>query len=59
MLALRTSDGITESYLRGHCDLDELSRALAIGNLVLLSNGNVRIPEDKFFISDRIISDII
>ena len=59
MLALRTSDGIPESYLRGHCDLDELSRAFAIGNLVLLSNGNVRIPEDKFFISDRIISDII
>jgi len=59
MLALRTSDGIPESYLRGHCDLDELSRAFAIGNLVLLSNGNVRIPEDRFFISDRIISDII
>ena len=59
MLALRTSDGIPESYLRGHCDLDKLSRAFAIGNLVLLSNGNVRIPEDRFFISDRIISDII
>ena len=59
MLALRTSDGIPESYLRGHCDLDELSRAFAIGNLVLLSNSNVRIPEDRFFISDRIISDII
>jgi oxygen-independent coproporphyrinogen-3 oxidase len=55
MLALRTSDGIPESYLRGHCDLDELSRAFAIGNLVLLSNGNVRIPEDRFFISDNVI----
>lgn len=59
MLALRTADGISESYLQEHCSPDELARALASDNLVPLPDGNVRIPEDRFFVSDRIISDLI
>ena len=59
MLALRTSEGISESYLREHCSPHELSHAIASGNLVFKDDGMVRIPEDRFFISDSIISDII
>ena len=59
MLALRTSDGIDEDYLREHCSQQELERAFAAGNLMKTGNGYVRIPEDRFFISDSIITDII
>ena len=59
MLALRTADGIDETYLHEHCDPSALSRALSCGNLVRISDGRVRIPENRFFISDNIISDII
>ena len=59
MLSLRTAEGIQESYLREHCDRHELSRAFDSGNLVHLPDGNVRIPENRFFLSDKIISDII
>ncbi len=59
MLALRTSEGISESYLREHCSPHELSHAIASCNLVFKDDGMVRIPEDRFFISDSIISDII
>lgn len=59
MLALRTSDGIEEDYLRDHCDKEAYSRALADGSLTRLSDGMIRIPEDRFFISDAIISDLV
>ena len=59
MLALRTSEGISASYLKEHCDSGSLSHALASGNLVCLESGNLRIPENRFFISDSIISDIV
>ena len=59
MLALRTSEGISEVYLREHCDPHELSRALAAGNLEPIENGMVRIPESRFFISDSIIASLI
>ena len=59
MLALRTADGISEAYLHEHCDSEAMSRALSCGNLVRISDGRVRIPENRFFISDNIISDII
>ncbi len=58
MLALRTADGIPEDYLREHCDQQELSRALASGNLAHLPDGNLRIPEERFFVSDMIVSDL-
>ncbi len=59
MLALRTSEGISQEYLKAHADPASLSRAFADGNLVTLASGMTRIPEDRFFISDSIISDIV
>ena len=59
MLALRTSAGISPAVLQDGCDSLALERAFAEGNLVGMPDGNVRIPEDRFFISDSIISDII
>lgn len=59
MLGLRTSEGIPESFLREHCDSDELSRAFEAGNLVHIDGGRVRIPENRFFVSDSIIADLV
>ena len=59
MLALRTSAGISPAVLQDGCDSLALERAFAEGNLVGMPDGNVRIPEDRFCISDSIISDII
>lgn len=59
MLALRTSEGIKESFLQEHCDSAELSRAFSSGSLVRLENGMVRIPEERFFVSDSIISLLV
>ena len=59
MLALRTADGISEEYLRRHCGQGSLARARAEGGLVRLPDGRVRILEDRFFISDAIISYLV
>ena len=66
MLALRTSEGIPEEFLRMHCAPHELEHALACGNLVRIPDCHgaadapcrLRIPEDRFFVSDSIISDL-
>ena len=59
MLALRTSEGTQGTYLCEHCDPQGLERAFAAGSLIKSDDGRVRIPEDRFFISDSIITDII
>ena len=59
MLGLRTSAGLSEAYVRAHCDGSQVEEALRCGNLVPADGGMVRIPEDRFFISDNIISSII
>ena len=64
MLALRTSEGIDESFLRHHADPDGLERALGAGNLVRVAvppagDPRLRIPESRFFVSDSIIADIV
>ena len=59
MLGLRTAAGVEEEFLRDSCAGAVLAEALANGNLEALGNGMVRIPEDRFFISDNIISSII
>ncbi len=60
MLALRTSGGIPESFLRQHADPVAFAHALAEGSLVPSEiSGNLRIPEDRFFVSDNIISALI
>lgn len=59
MLALRTSGGISESFLYEYCDLHALSRAFDAGNLIHMADGKVRIPENRFFVSDSIIADLV
>jgi oxygen-independent coproporphyrinogen-3 oxidase len=59
MLGLRTAAGVEEEFLRDCCAGTVLAEALANGNLEVVGNGMVRIPEDRFFISDNIISSII
>ncbi len=58
MLGLRTSTGVREkdvpeSYLRYYHDA--VDREMHQGNIIRLDNGNVRIPEEKWFVSDGII----
>ena len=59
MLALRTSEGISGTYLHKHCDVSALRRALSSGDIVQTESGNLRIPESRFFVSDSIISEIV
>ena len=59
MLGLRTSAGLPEDFLSASCDKEQMEEALRTGNLVRIPDGRVRIPEDRFFISDNIISSII
>ena len=58
MLALRTSEGISESYLMANCQASAVEAALAEGNLVRTSDSRIRIPENRFFISDAVISSL-
>jgi oxygen-independent coproporphyrinogen-3 oxidase len=59
MLGLRTSRGIDAEYLRAHVSCQDLEHAIVSGNLIMTSEGLIRIPEDRFFISDTIIADIV
>ena len=59
MLALRTSAGISEAYLREYADKDALEMALKCADLVPAGSGKLRIPENRFFVSDNIISKLI
>ena len=59
MLALRTSEGVSESYLLDNCLASKVEDAIACGNLVRTEHGCIRIPEDRFFVSDATISSIL
>ena len=69
MLGLRTAEGCTAEQLRPACNPDRLDSAIAGGLLVPAGGGAVkgetteeprfRIPEKYFFISDRIISELL
>ena len=59
MLALRTSEGISEDFLREHCEAHDISHALAAGDLVRTGASALRIPESRFFVSDAIIASLI
>ena len=59
MLSLRTSKGMKESDLMADCDPKALEKALSDGNLIRIPDNRVRIPESRFFLSDRIISDLL
>ena len=55
MLSLRTENGIESVYIPEK----QLNAFLADGTLVMLENGRVRIPENRFFVSDEIIRELI
>lgn len=57
LLGLRTSDGLPLNWLSGHCDQTILNRLLDSGALVR-HGGLVRIPENRFFVSDEIIREL-
>ena len=60
MLALRTSDGLPAAFLQAHADAGALDSALAEGSLVPSGiPGNLRIPENRFFVSDNIIQSLL
>ena len=59
MLGLRTSAGVPEDYLRLHCKPSALDEALRCGSLIMKDDGYVRIPEDRFFVSDNIILNLL
>ncbi|MBQ3245248.1 MAG: radical SAM family heme chaperone HemW [Bacteroidales bacterium] len=59
MLGLRTSEGLPEAYLREHCIGSVLDQAVHAGSLVRSSSGMMRIPEDRFFVSDGIIAGLV
>ncbi len=55
MLGLRTAGGIPESL----CSADAVARLIEEGSLVRLDNDNIRIPEERYFVSDGIIEELI
>ena len=55
MLGLRTARGIPE----GVCDPAKAAAALADGRLVRTDAGRLRIPEDRWFVSDDIIAGLV
>ena len=59
MLGLRTSTGVSKAFLDSFCSRECLSSVMEEGQLLLLPNGNFRISENKFFISDSIISKLL
>ena len=68
MLGLRTADGLSEDFLRAHCDASVLAYALSVGDLVPCepsvlsgpdSTPRLRIPESRFFVSDAIIAELV
>ena len=58
MLSLRTAKGCDADFLRSHCEEAVLAKNLKDGALVE-EGGRIRIPEERFFISDTIIKDLI
>lgn len=59
MLGLRTAEGVEEDFLHQMCSAAGLEEALKNGDLVQSAGGHLRIPENRFFISDNIISSIL
>ena len=59
MLELRTSSGAEEDFLLSFCGKSAVDAAMADGNLIRTGSGNLRIPEERFFISDSIITGLI
>ena len=58
MLGLRTSNGLPSDFLEAFCGKESICNAIEEGHLLLLADGYIRIPEEKFFISDSIITNL-
>ena len=58
MLALRTDKGIDAAFLHGNCSKEDIGRLERNGALVRVGD-RYRIPEDRFFVSDEIIRELI
>lgn len=56
MLGLRTQDGISEYLLPKEADLE---KHLHEGTLERIKDDKIRIPEEKWFVSDNIIAQIV
>ena len=55
MLGLRTARGVAEGLL----EADKAAAMLADGRLARLPGGQIRIPENHWFVSDDIIADLL
>ena len=65
MLGLRTAKGLSYAFLEANSNPSVLRRMLEIKNLEIVEGetpdlqiSHIRIPENKFFISDTIIADL-
>ena len=58
MLGLRTDAGLSRVFLHKNCSKDALDSLCAEGALVP-DGDRLRIPEDRFFVSDEIIRELI
>ena len=58
MLALRTDKGIDAAFLHGNCSKEDIGRLERNGALARVGD-RYRIPEDRFFVSDEIIRELI
>ena len=59
MLGLRTAEGLDSGFLVSSCGKDRIYRMLSEGLLESIPEGNLRIPEEKMFVSEGIILDLI
>ena len=55
MLGLRTAKGVPAELL----EAAKAAEMLADGRLTRLPDGRIRIPEDHWFVSDDIVSDLL
>ncbi|MBR0052700.1 MAG: radical SAM family heme chaperone HemW [Bacteroidales bacterium] len=58
MLSLRTDKGIDAAFLHKNCRKEDIGRLVESGALVPVGN-RYRIPEDRFFVSDEIVRELI
>lgn len=59
MLSLRTARGIDDGYLRREAAPGAVAELLAEGSLAVTEDGRCRIPEERWFVSDDIISRLV
>ena len=58
MLSLRTDKGIDAGFLHENCSKEDIGRLVGNGALVRVGD-RYRIPEDRLFVSDEIIRELI